>query len=93
LWAHRLFFFSFTSLSTRGLSIVRRSKDNFGKYLALGLTAITLRQMVINVAMAIGVFSSASIPLPFDSYGGASMVTSMLNARDISYVGMRRYLF
>jgi cell division protein FtsW (lipid II flippase) len=49
--------------------------------------------MVINVAMAIGVFPSASILLLFVSYGGASMVTSMLNARAISYVGMRRRLF
>jgi hypothetical protein len=49
--------------------------------------------MVINVAMALGVFSSASILLPFDSYGGASMLTSMLNALDISYAAMRRYLF
>jgi rod shape determining protein RodA len=49
--------------------------------------------MVINVAMAIGVFPGAGIPLPFVSYGGASMVTSMLNARTICYLDMRRYLF
>jgi hypothetical protein len=49
--------------------------------------------MVINVAMAIGVFPEVRIPLPFISYVGASMVTSMLNTRDISYAAMRRYLF
>jgi cell division protein FtsW (lipid II flippase) len=49
--------------------------------------------MVINVAKAIGVFPAADIPLPFISYGCASMATSMLNALDISYVIMRRYLF
>jgi rod shape determining protein RodA len=76
-----------------GLSIVRRSKDNFGKYLALGLTAIIFWQMVINVAMVTGIFPVVGIPLPFVSYGGTSMVTSMLSVAAICNVGMRRYLF
>jgi rod shape determining protein RodA len=76
-----------------GLSIVRRSKDNFGKYLALGLTAIIFWQMAINVAMVTGIFPVVGIPLPFVSYGGTSMLTSMLSVAAICNVGMRRYLF
>jgi rod shape determining protein RodA len=76
-----------------GLSIVRRSKDNFGKYLALGLTAIIFWQMAINVAMVTGIFPVVGIPLPFVSYGGTSMVSTMLSVAAICNVGMRRYLF
>jgi rod shape determining protein RodA len=75
------------------LSIVRRSKDNFGKYLVLGLASLIFWQMAINIAMVTGIFPVVGIPLPFVSYGGTSMLVSMLAVATICNVGMRRYLF
>jgi rod shape determining protein RodA len=75
------------------LNVVRRSRDVFGKYLALGLAALLFCQMAINVAMVTGLFPVVGIPLPFVSYGGTSLFVTMLAVAGILNVGMRRYLF
>jgi rod shape determining protein RodA len=76
-----------------GLSISKRSKDNFGKYLTFGLSSLIFWQMSINISMVTGIFPVVGIPLPFISYGGTSILVSMLCVATICNVGMRRYLF
>lgn len=53
------------------------SRTDYGKYLCIGLGAMLLFQMFENIGMCIGVMPVTGIPLPFLSYGGSSMVTSM----------------
>ncbi|MDR2349609.1 MAG: rod shape-determining protein RodA, partial [Deltaproteobacteria bacterium] len=83
----------FYVLIRSGLSVVRRSKDNFGKCLVLGLTSLLFWQMLINVAMVTGIFPVVGIPLPFVSYGGSSLSVSVLCVATILNAGMRRYRF
>jgi rod shape determining protein RodA len=81
------------TLFCSALGVVRRSRDLFGKYLALGLASLLFFQMAINVAMVTGLFPVVGIPLPFVSYGGTSLLVTMLSVAGILNVGMRRYLF
>ena len=53
------------------------ARTDFGKYLCIGIGAMLLFQMFENIGMCIGVMPVTGIPLPFLSYGGSSMVTSM----------------
>jgi rod shape determining protein RodA len=83
----------FYILLRSAIGVARRSKDRFGRYLALGLTSLIFWQMLINVLMVTGLFPVVGIPLPFVSYGGTSLLVTTLAVATINNVGMRRYLF
>ncbi len=52
--------------------------DNFSMVLGLGVGVYLFLQMIVNVSMNIGLFPIIGLPLPFVSYGGSSLVISML---------------
>ena len=76
-----------------GLHVASRCNDRFGTLLAVGVTAMIFWHIVINVGMVIGLFPVVGVPLPFFSYGGTSMITSMIGAGLLLNVSMRRYMF
>ncbi|MFZ4814624.1 MAG: FtsW/RodA/SpoVE family cell cycle protein [Phototrophicaceae bacterium] len=61
----------------RGFMIARRSQDNFGALLAVGVTVWLVAQALLNIAVMTAVLPSTGVPLPLISYGGSSM-TSLL---------------
>jgi cell division protein FtsW (lipid II flippase) len=65
-------------------------KDPFGRLLVVGLAAIMVTQMTINVGMTIGVLPITGMTLPFVSYGGSSLVSAFLITGLIMNVAMRR---
>ena len=60
------------------LNIARQSKDRFGLFLALGVRAIFFWQGVVNMGMVVGVVPVVGVPLPFISYGGSSILASLI---------------
>lgn len=88
-----LFLALFGVLVFCALKVSRRSKDRFGTLLVVGMTALILWQMVINIGMVIGLFPVVGITLPFVSYGGSSLITLCLAIGLIENVSMRRYVF
>jgi rod shape determining protein RodA len=76
-----------------GLQIANRCNDRFGSMLAVGVTAMLFWHVVINVGMVIGLFPVVGVPLPFFSYGGTSMVTSMMGIGILLNIHMRRFMF
>jgi cell division protein FtsW len=67
----------FTVFIYRGLLITTRSKDLFGLYLAFGLTCLIGMEAFINMSVVMGLVPTKGLALPFISYGGSSMLTSM----------------
>ncbi len=61
----------------RGVRAGLRAPDPFGRYLAFGFTGVIVLQALLNVSVAIALFPTKGIPLPFVSYGGCSLVVSM----------------
>jgi cell division protein FtsW len=61
-----------------GLRLALACKDPFGKRLAAGITALISGQAVINLAAVLGLAPLTGIPLPFVSYGGSSLIVSLL---------------
>jgi rod shape determining protein RodA len=51
------------------------SPDTFGVVLGGGLAAVVLFQALVNIGMNLGIAPITGIPLPFVSYGGASLVS------------------
>jgi rod shape determining protein RodA len=62
----------------RLLRILTMSKDLFGAVIAGGVVAAMLFQVFINVGMAIGISPITGITLPLLSYGGSSVITTLL---------------
>src|SRR6185436_18224150 len=60
-----------------GLKVALECRDPFGKRLAAALTALVACQAAINVAAVLGLAPLTGIPLPFVSYGGASLVVEL----------------
>ncbi|MBF0320834.1 MAG: putative lipid II flippase FtsW [Nitrospirae bacterium] len=64
----------FFTVFIRGIYIVRRLKEGFFMYTAVGLTLLISIQAVINMAVVSGLLPTKGLPLPFISYGGSSMI-------------------
>ncbi len=76
-----------------GINIAKNSKDQFGAIMAIGLVAIVFWQLVINVSMTIGLLPVVGIPLVLFSYGGSSIITTMLGMGLLMNISMRRFMF
>jgi cell division protein FtsW len=61
----------------RGLRIALKARDNFGSLLALGVTCWLTYQALMNIAVITAVMPFTGIPLPFLSYGGSSLASSL----------------
>ena len=62
----------------RGLRATVRMRDDFGKYLALGLTVVVVVQGFIHMSVVLGMMPTKGIPLPMISYGGSSLVSTLM---------------
>lgn len=63
----------------RGLVISLKSKDLFGKYLAFGLSFGLIIQASLNLMVVVGLIPVTGVTLPFLSYGGSSLLISMIS--------------
>jgi len=61
----------------RGISISKNSRDLFGSFIALGLTAALGLQVSINMGVTMGMLPPKGLALPFLSYGGTSLLMNM----------------
>lgn len=61
----------------RCFSVAAKADNLFGRYICTGVGAMFLFHTFENVGMCIGIMPVTGIPLPFISYGGTSLVTSM----------------
>lgn len=62
----------------RGLRILTAAKNLYGALIAGGIVSMLLFQVFVNVGMNIGIMPITGIPLPLLSYGGSSILTTML---------------
>lgn len=74
-----------------GLHAAMSAKDRFGLFLAFGVVALIFWQAVINLLMILGFLPVVGIPLPMFSYGGSSLLTTLLGMGILLNVRMRRF--
>jgi cell division protein FtsW len=70
----------FGALAWYGLKAAGRAPDRFGALLAVAATCWITSQAVINIGAVIGLLPVTGIPLPFISFGGSSLVITMMAA-------------
>lgn len=80
----------FTALLVKGARIARNAPSLYTSLAAFGLTLTLVLQAYFNLSMAIGLIPTKGIPLPFFSYGGSSILSSMIMVGIILNVSAHR---
>ena len=68
----------FALLVWRGVRAGLRAPDPFGRFLGWGFAVLLALQAFLNISVAIALVPTKGIPLPFLSYGGSSLVASLV---------------
>ena len=87
-----LLLFLFLLLISRGLKIANTSKDRAGAVLAIGISAMLFWQIFINVGMVVGIVPVVGVPLPLFSYGGTSVISTLMGIGILMNISMRRFM-
>jgi cell division protein FtsW len=61
----------------RGIRAATRTRDNYARLLATGITAMVVVQAFFNISVVLGLLPTKGIPLPFISYGGSSLFITL----------------
>ncbi|MEX1296345.1 MAG: FtsW/RodA/SpoVE family cell cycle protein [Candidatus Limnocylindrales bacterium] len=80
----------FALLIWRVLHVGWRSGDTFTLAFAGGIAGMLLFQMIVNVGMVLGVMPITGLPLPFVTYGGASLLSAALGLGILESLAMSR---
>jgi rod shape determining protein RodA len=86
-----LLFALYLVLFLRLLRIIFMTPDTFGRLLVIGVLAMILFQIVVNVGMHLGLLPIAGLPLPFISYGPAALLTTMIGIGIVENVAMHHH--
>jgi rod shape determining protein RodA len=73
------------------LRIASQAKDRFGAVVAVGVGAMIFWQTVVNLGMVSGLLPVVGMTLPLFSYGGSSLLSTMLGLGLLMNVSMRRF--
>ncbi|OPJ56748.1 rod shape-determining protein RodA [Alkalithermobacter paradoxus] len=71
------------------INIARKTKDDFGSYLVIGVTCMLAFHVFANIGMTMGLMPVTGKPLPFVSYGGTFMLSNMIALGLVLNVNMR----
>ncbi|MHC4125853.1 MAG: FtsW/RodA/SpoVE family cell cycle protein [Planctomycetota bacterium] len=73
-----------------GLEIAANNNDPFGRLLAVGIVAMFAVEVIVNVSMTMGLMPITGLTLPLVSYGGSSLLVSMMALGLLNNIGRCR---
>lgn len=77
----------------RCLYVAYSARDLVGSLIALGISAMFVGHIMINIFSATGFFPVIGVPLPFISYGGSSLLTGFVGLGILFNIKMRRFSY
>jgi cell division protein FtsW len=80
----------FGVLIMRGIKIALDAPDMYSSYLALGISSLLGLQVLINMGVVMGLLPTKGLTLPLISYGGSSLVISLLSIGILLNISSRR---
>lgn len=83
----------YAAMVLSGVHIASKAREKFGVLLAVGATAVIFWQTFINIGMVLGLLPVVGVTLPLMSYGGTSLVVTMVCLALLLNVYARRKLF
>ena len=88
-----IIFALFFIIIIRSLFIMMTAKDYFALYTGCGVVAMIFFHFIVNIGMAMGIMPITGIPLLLVSYGGSSMLTTMLGLGLVSSIYLHKYKY
>ncbi|MDP3804268.1 MAG: rod shape-determining protein RodA [Candidatus Omnitrophota bacterium] len=85
--------FLYFMIVRKAFTIAALTSDQYGKAIAVGIGTLIAFQVIINISMTIGLMPVVGIPLPLVSYGGSSLIATLIAIGLLVNVGMRRSTF
>jgi rod shape determining protein RodA len=82
----------FLLISSRLFRAAREAKEKVGSFIVVGVLALMLFHVLINIGMVVGLMPIAGIPLPFVSAGGSSLISFFAAMSICMGIRMRRYV-
>ena len=79
LWGTSAVLAGFVVILWRGARLFILAREDFGKYLALGVTVSIVVQAFINMSVVLDMAPTKGFPLPMISFGGSSMLSTLLS--------------
>ncbi|MBI2862923.1 MAG: rod shape-determining protein RodA [Chloroflexi bacterium] len=79
----------FLLLLLRATRTAMLAQDTFGRLVAMGIATSITFQALANIAMNVGLLPVVGVPLPFISYGGSSLITTLLAIGILESIAMR----
>lgn len=76
-------------LYAQGLRLAARTREPFGRLLAVGIVSLLAGQTIINAGMTVGLMPITGMTLPLLSYGGSSLLSTSFALGLLVNVGMR----
>jgi rod shape determining protein RodA len=77
---------------TRLIQNAQQASDVPGTFIVMGVVAVMLFQIVVNIGMVVGLMPVTGIPLPLMSYGGSSILFTFLALGIVMNIRMRRFV-
>jgi rod shape determining protein RodA len=77
---------------TRLIQNAQQASDLPGSFVVMGVVAVILFQIVVNIGMVVGLMPVTGIPLPLMSYGGSSILFTFLALGIVMNIRMRRFV-
>lgn len=78
LWGATAVLAGFLIILWRGARLFILARDDFGKYLALGVTVAIVVQALINISVVLDLVPTKGFPLPMISFGGSSLLSTLI---------------
>jgi cell division protein FtsW len=79
LWGASAVLAGYFVIFWRGFRLFWMAREDFGRFLALGISISLLVQALINISVVLGMGPAKGIPLPLISYGGSSLLSTLIS--------------
>ena len=79
----------FFTLFYRIFKILKKASDDYSIFLILGILTFLIAQLFINIGMNMGLAPIAGLPLPLVSYGGSSLISTLIALGIIHNIHLR----
>ena len=89
-WGSLLLLFLYVVIIGCGIEIAYLNTDAFARLISVGIIAMLCVQVLVNVSMTLGLMPITGLTLPLVSYGGSSLVVSMMAIGLLNNIGRRR---
>ena len=79
-------------MMTRLLSTAKQARDRVGTFIVMGISSVFFFHFVVNIGMIVGLMPITGLPLPLMSYGGSSLLSTIVSLAIVMNIRMRRFV-